>query len=308
MLDGYRRLPGGRVSRRSFLFGALALSGAWPLRAHAAAPADEPFSFYFPTPQATVQRMLELARVTADDFVIDLGSGDGRIVIAAAKQYGARGLGIDIDAALVEKSIAEAKRQKLTDRVRFEVGDVVAADLTRASVVTLFLLPTLIARVQPKLLSELKPGARIVTHEFPLADWPPDETLILYAPTRNAGSGGDSTLRLWTVPANFGGDWQGRVDGEQSEALLFSITQRYQRASGALRRGAQLLPLTNVSVTGAAFAFTYSIDGTEHHVAARLSGDVLSGAVRMQRGASEHSLKFSARRVSAQPSIASLAR
>jgi len=300
----HERIRGVCERWRSSIRGALVLAAAWPLLTSVAAPAAEPFSFYFPTPDATVQRMLELARVTADDFVMDLGSGDGRIVIAAAKRFGARGLGVDIDPALVEKSNVEAKRQKLTHLVRFEVGDVMAADLSRASVVTMFLLPELLARVQVKLLGELKPGTRIVAHEFPLAEWQPDETLILYAPTRNAGSGGDSTLRLWTMPADFSGDWQGRIEGEGTEALAFSIVQRYQRARGAVHRGADLLPLTNVAVTGAALAFTCAINGTLYHVQARLDTDIMRGEVRLQTGAGERTLKFSARRIASQPSIA----
>ena len=286
------------------MFGALALA-AWPASSRAASPADEPFSFYFPTPEATVQRMLELARVTAEDFVMDLGSGDGRIVLAAARRYGARGLGIDIDAALVEKSNIEARRQKLAERVRFEVGDAVAADLSRASVITLFLLPALIARVQPKLLRELKPGTRIVAHEFPLLGWPPDETLILYAPTRNAGDGGDSTLWLWTVPANFSGEWSWSLEaleGMPRETASISITQRYQRASGAVRRGADLLPLTNVSVVGATLAFTCAMAGAEYHVSARMSGpggDTLNGEARMQRGNVQRVQRFVAQRTTA---------
>jgi hypothetical protein len=300
------------VRRRGFVLGILgalsALVSAWSCATCAATPAEEPFSFYFPTPEATVQRLLELARVTADDFVMDLGSGDGRIVMAAAKHFGARGLGIDIDAALVEKSNAEAKRQKLAGRVRFETGDVIAADISRASVVTLFLLPQLMARVQPKLLRELKPGARIVAHEFALSGWLPDETLILYAPTRNAGSGGDSTLRLWTVPANFGGEWQGRVDGDGASAFEFSIAQRFQRAGGAIRRGADLLPLTNVSVTGAAIAFTYGTEGTTYHVTARLSADAMNGAAQVKRGEFERSHNFSARRLAPPPPFEPAAR
>lgn len=289
------------MNRRQFVLAALALAGAGPRMPRAAAPAGEPFSFYFPTPEATVQRMLELARVTAEDFVMDLGSGDGRIVLAAARRYGARGVGIDIDAALVEKSNTEARRQKLAERVRFEAGDAVAADLSRASVITLFLLPALIARVQPKLLRELKPGTRIVAHEFPLLGWPPDETLILYAPTRNAGDGGDSTLWLWTVPANFSGEWSWRVEDAAAGTMGIAITQRYQRASGALRRGADLLPLTNVSVAGATLAFTCVIAGAEYHVFARMSGaggDTMNGEARVQRGNTLHTQRFIAQRTS----------
>jgi hypothetical protein len=230
-------------------------------------------------------------------------------VIAAARRYGARGLGIDIDAALVQKSNAEAKRQKLTERLRFETGDVLVADIGRASVVTIFLLPALMARVQPKLLRELRPGTRIVAHEFALPGWLPDETLTLYAPTRNAGDGGDSTLRLWIVPANFSGEWSWRMEGAPPVTVAFSITQRYQRASGALRRGADLLPLTNVSVVGATLAFTCVMAGADYHVSARISGDSLSGEVRVIRAQAatiERTQRFTAQRTSPPQPLDSL--
>jgi SAM-dependent methyltransferase len=282
-----------------FAFSVLALAGVWPRAAQAATAADEPFSFYFPTPESTVQRLLEMARVTSSDFVMDLGSGDGRIVLVAARRYGAKGAGIDIDAGLVEKSNADARRQQLTGRVRFDAGDVMAADISRASVVTVFLLPALMARLQPKLLRELKPGTRIVAHEFALPDWPPDETLILYVPTRNAGSGGDSTLRLWTVPANFSGEWRWRVDDAAPATVDIAITQRYQRAAGSMRRGSDLLPLTNVSVVGALLTFTCMIGGVTYHVSARLAGDTLDGDARVQRaGSAERTLRFVATRIS----------
>lgn len=260
---------------------------------------DETFSFYFPTPDATVQRMLEMARVTDKDFLIDLGSGDGRIVMAAAQRYGTHGLGVDIDPALVEKSIAEAKRRTLADKVRFEQGDALKADIRRATVITLFLMPNLMARLQPRFLAELRPGTRIVSHEFSLFDWPADETLTLYAPTRGAGSGGDSIVKLWIVPANFSGEWAVRAQGAAGlpfDVFELTISQRYQRATGAVRHGGALHPLTNVLVRGADLFFTAAIGANEWDFSAQLSGDTMAGELRVRQAGQDQRASWSAHR------------
>ena len=147
------------------------------------------------TPLVVVNEMLKLASVTAGDTVYDLGSGDGRIVIAAARDHGARGVGFEIDPALVAQATDRARRQGLADRVSFTQADLFQADLRPATVVTLYLSPDLNRRLRPKLLSELRPGARIVSHSFDMGDWPPSRTLQV---SSNEGS---HTLNLWIVPA-----------------------------------------------------------------------------------------------------------
>lgn len=147
------------------------------------------------TPLVVVNEMLRLASVSADDIVYDLGSGDGRIVIAAARDRGARGVGLEIDPALVAESTARARRLGLADRVSFRQQDLLQADLRPATVVTLYLSPDLNRRLRPKLLSELRPGARIVSHAFDMGDWAPSRTLQV---SSNEGS---HTLYLWIVPA-----------------------------------------------------------------------------------------------------------
>ncbi|HWP98930.1 MAG TPA: class I SAM-dependent methyltransferase [Vicinamibacterales bacterium] len=132
---------------------------------------------YVPTPHEVVDAMLKLAQVTSKDVVYDLGCGDGRIPIAAAKTYGARGVGIDIDPERIREANANAKEAGVTDKVKFINGDLFTADISEATVVTLYLLPSLNEKLIPKLKSELKPGARIVSHQFDMgAGWPPDET------------------------------------------------------------------------------------------------------------------------------------
>jgi SAM-dependent methyltransferase len=147
------------------------------------------------TPLVVVNEMLRLAAVTPDDTVYDLGSGDGRIVIAAARDRGARGVGYEIDPALVAEAKDWAHRLGVEDRVTFTQADLFQADLRPATVVTLYLSPELNRRLRPKLLSELRPGARIVSHAFDMGDWPPDRTLQV---TSNQGT---HTLYLWVVPA-----------------------------------------------------------------------------------------------------------
>jgi protein-L-isoaspartate O-methyltransferase len=146
------------------------------------------------TPTPTVRAMLELAGVAGRDVVYDLGSGDGRIVIAAAGEFGARGVGVEIDPALVAESRATARRLGLTERVRFVEQDLFQTDLREAKVVTLYLSVELNRRLRPKLLAELAPGSRIVSHDFDMGDWTPDRVV------RINDDGRDRVLYLWIVP------------------------------------------------------------------------------------------------------------
>jgi len=185
----------------------LSLILAWA----AAAQADEtdwrvPF---ITTPGEVVERMLELAGTGAGDLVADLGSGDGRIVIAAARKYGARGLGIELDAKLVDLSRENARRAGVAERVSFVQGDVLEADFSKASVVMVYLLPGLIDQLEPRFLSQLKPGTRIVSHSFRMASWRPDRTETLRVTQPHPGQGDESTLYLWIVPADVRGFWSG---------------------------------------------------------------------------------------------------
>src|SRR5262245_44897326 len=161
------------------------------------------------TPPEVVERMLQLAQVRPDDVVIDLGSGDGRIVLAAAQKFGARGVGIELDAELVAKSRESARIAKLEDKVSFVQGDVLVADISRASVVTLYLLPPLMVKLQPRFLTELAPGTRIVSHAFTMTGWPPDHREVVKVQLRHPAQGDDSRLHLWIVPAEVRGVWRG---------------------------------------------------------------------------------------------------
>lgn len=193
---------------------------------------------FITTPAEVVERMLVLAGTGPDDVVADLGSGDGRIVITAARRFGARGLGIELDEELVRKSRENAKRAGVADRVNFVQGDVLTADFSAASVVTLYLLPQLIGELQPRLAAELRPGTRIVSHAFRMAGWPPDRSETLRVAGPHPGQGDESTLYLWIVPADVRGNWRGggmRVHIEQNYEELDA-----QGAADARVRGSEI--------------------------------------------------------------------
>jgi SAM-dependent methyltransferase len=175
----------------ALLCAALALVAA-PLPAKdAARPARKLDVWYVPTPHQIVDRMLDVAGVRMGDVVYDLGCGDGRIVIAAAKKYSTRGYGVDLDPARIREARANAKKAGVDHLVRFEVGDMFETDLSEATVVTLYLLPELNRRLKPKLLAELRPGARVVSHDWDMGkDWPPDREVKL----------GTSGIYLWRIP------------------------------------------------------------------------------------------------------------
>jgi protein-L-isoaspartate O-methyltransferase len=213
---------------RMALFLALACSAG-------AALADEnewrpPF---ITTPPEVVERMLAIAGTRADDLVIDLGSGDGRIVIAAAQRFGARGVGIELDAALVQKSRDNARAAKVADKVSFVQGDVLAADISKATVVTAYLLPALMMQLQPRFIDALAPGTRIVSHAFTMAGWAPDRSDTVRLRQRHPGQGDESRLHLWVVPARVRGVWRG-------DGLELRIEQNYQRIEVEGARNASL--------------------------------------------------------------------
>jgi ribosomal protein L11 methylase PrmA len=149
-----------------------------------------PDVIFVPTPQEVVDAMLEVAKVTKNDVVYDLGSGDGRIPVTAAKKYGARAVGIDIDPQRIKEANANAESAGVTDKVKFMNADLFATDISQASVVTLYLLPTLNLKLMPKLMAELKPGTRIVSHAFDMGDWKPEQTLNVNG----------RTVYYWTIP------------------------------------------------------------------------------------------------------------
>ncbi|OGA01816.1 MAG: hypothetical protein A2Z64_09945 [Betaproteobacteria bacterium RIFCSPLOWO2_02_67_12] len=218
------------------------------------------------TPEEVVERMLLLAGTRADDFVVDLGSGDGRIVIAAARRFGARGLGVDIDAKLVALSRDNARRAGVEARVRFEERDVLATDLSRATVVTIYLLPWLVDRLQPKLMDELQPGTRIVAHAFPMKGWKPDRSEQLRVARPQHGQSGESTLYLWIVPAEARGLWQ-------AQGWQLRVHQNFQEIEVEARAGGKPLVVDQSRLDGRAIAFS----GPEFSFRGRVEADTMQG-------------------------------
>src|SRR5574341_829932 len=186
--------------------------GALPLaRLAAAADIDSQRTGgpYVPTPQVVVDEMLRMGKVRADDFLVDLGSGDGVIVLTAAQRYRARGFGVDIDPELVELSNREAKKRGVADRASFYVMDVFKADISKATVVTLYLLPNMMMDLRPKIFSELKPGTRVVSHDYHFGDWQPDDQYTWDVPEKEKVNGVPrATVYLWIVPAKIAGRWR----------------------------------------------------------------------------------------------------
>jgi SAM-dependent methyltransferase len=180
---------------------------------------------YVQTPMEIVERMLRMAEVKKDDYVIDLGSGDGRIVIEAAKR-GARGLGVDIDPNLVRHATENAKKAGVEDKAQFLARDIFDTDLSPATVVTMYLLPEFNVKLLPRLLA-LKPGTRIVSHDGGIGDWPADETLEMRAPEKTVGVGGVSRVELWIVPVDAAGTWTSDLPAHGGKWKL-QIKQKFQ--------------------------------------------------------------------------------
>jgi SAM-dependent methyltransferase len=207
---------------------------------------------YVPTPHDVVDAMLTLAGVGPQDMVVDLGCGDGRIVLAAVQKYQAQGVGVDIDRGLVDDANATARGLGVAARARFIQQDVMDADLSRATVVALYLLPEMMKNLRFKLLQELKPGTRIVSHDFDLGDWPPDRTVDLES-TEKFEIVGDSaaTVYLWIVPAAVAGTWT-----DDTGAFRLEIRQRYQGIAGTLTRDGRTVALRDARINGAQIRFT----------------------------------------------------
>jgi SAM-dependent methyltransferase len=216
---------------------------------------------WVPTPQVVVEKMLDMAKVTSKDFVIDLGSGDGRTVITAAKR-GARARGLEFNPDMVELSRRNALKEGVSDRVEFIQGDLFEADLSQATVITMFLLPSINLKLRPRLL-ELKPGTRIVSNSFTMDDWTPDETANniedceLYC-----------TALLWIIPAKIEGSWK----IPQGELML---SQSFQMVSGSLKTAENSIAISNGRLYGDQITFNVNDD----KYSGRVSGNIIEGTV-----------------------------
>ena len=216
---------------------------------------------WVPTPQALVDKMLDMAKVTPQDYVIDLGSGDGRTVITAAKR-GARALGIEYNPDMVALSQRNAATEGVTGRATFAKADLFESDFSQANVITMFLLPDINLRLRPKIL-DLKPGTRIVSNTFTMDDWMPDETAVV-----GSECVAWCTALFWIVPAKVAGSWvfpQGQLN----------LTQQFQMVSGTLRNSGGVTPISNGRLQGDQISF----DAGDIQYTGRVSGDVIDGRV-----------------------------
>jgi SAM-dependent methyltransferase len=250
------------------------------------------------SPPEIVERMMRMAEVGEGDTLIDLGSGDGRIVIAAAKR-GAQAFGVDLDPALVRLATENAKAAGVAARAHFEVRDLFDTDLSKASVVAFYLLPEFNAKLLPKLLA-LKPGTRIVSHDGGIGEWPPDERLELRVPEKAVGVGGLSTIELWIVPADARGRWVSEVPGHGGR-WTFDIAQRFQALEvGVAAQGRDLLVRASrlrgdeikLAVSGIVGerAWNQLFEG-------RIAGARIEGVLRVSDGEQTRTLPWTAQRV-----------
>lgn len=232
----------------------------------------EPRAPFITTPPDVVERMLRFAGTREGDVVLDLGSGDGRIVIEAALKFGARGIGIELDPGLVEKSRERVREAKLAERVAIVHGDVLQADISKASVVTVYLLPSLIGRLQPRFIDELQPGTRIVSHAFYMPSWKADRTERMRIARRHDGQGDESSLYLWIVPAKARGLWE---ESAASPGWQLRVHQNFQEIEVEARYKGSVVPVTGASLSGTQLAW----EGPAFAFRGRVEGDSIIGEV-----------------------------
>ncbi len=262
----------------------LALAAALTLALPAAAqPKDKDYEpqvgqagkdvIWVPTPDDVVERMLRMAQVTPNDYVVDLGAGDGKIAIAAAKKFGARALGIEYNPDMAKHAQRNVEKAGVTARARIIQGDIFVTDFTQASVVTMYLLPALNLKLRPQILA-MRPGTRVVSHSFNMEDWEPDETSNLDG--RRA--------YFWLVPASVAGKWSLDLGGERYDLAL---EQRYQKLDGSIAlKGGVELGLRDARLRGAALSFAYvDQSGMRRDFSGRVNGNRMEGSFRAENGA-----------------------
>jgi SAM-dependent methyltransferase len=276
------------------LFAAIALSvqaqsWAW----------DDGTTPFVVSPDAVVERMLYLAQPKAGERLVDLGSGDGRIVIEAAKRFGAKGLGVDIDPKLVRLATENAKRAGVEALATFEVRDLFETDLRGVSVVTMYLLPEVNLQLVPRFIDQLKPGARIVSHDYNLGPWPFDEMIELALAEKMVGPLGRSRIFLWVVPADARGRWIADMP-ELGGRWQFDVKQTYQILDVDTRAGGSNMVVRGARLRGEEIrlAITGMVAGKGYNTlfAGKLTGGSIEGTVRVSDGESYRTIPWKATR------------
>jgi len=275
------------LKRRAFLGGGAAFLAATVARRRPAL-AQTPDVPYVPTPQVVVDEMLRIAQVGAKDYLIDLGSGDGRIVIAAVKTHGARGFGVDLDGDLVNTAQREAERQGVAARAAFKQANLFVTEIDDATVVTMYLFPSVNLQLRPRLFDRLKPGTRVVSHDFDMGDWPPDERTTVPVPGKRYGPP-RSEVYLWIVPANGAGTWRWRLDvGGAPVAYEVPLEQKFQMLAGKPVVGGVPARMEGGRMRGEEIRLrlTAAVGGREvrHEFTGRAAGDTIVGTARLDGG------------------------
>lgn len=267
---------GALVSR---LLVGLLLLAPWGARAQVF---DVP---YVPTPQVVVDEMLRLADVRPDDFVIDLGCGDGRIPVTAAAYFGARALGIDIDPGRIAESHANAKAAGVTGRVEFRQGNLFDLDLSPATVVTMYLLPEINLKLRPRLLQTLRPGTRVVSHDFSMGDWKPDRTLSV-----------QRRMYYWVVPAQVAGTWKLETDlpGVGMKTFELEVRQTFQHIEPFARAEKRNYAVWEPRLNGKSISFIIVDNDLAHRFEGTVEGRRIEGMVRTGAGTAEVGTPFRA--------------
>ena len=262
---------------RAVLVGAALLCA--PILSLAQTPAATPYEpklgqpgkdvMWLPSPDDVVVRMLQMADVRRGDLVVDLGSGDGKIPIAAVKQYGVRALGLEYDPKLVEVSIRRAREAGVADKTTFQEADIFVADFSKATVVTMYLLPELNLRLRP-ILFGMRPGTRVVSNTFSMGDWQPDEIAQM----------GRGRVMAWKVPANAAGDWDVKVRGLRGAPERLTLRQKFQMLQGEAVFGKLAAGLVRAQLSGDAVTFSVRpVGGELLHFRGRVSGNRITGTV-----------------------------
>jgi SAM-dependent methyltransferase len=254
---------------------AAADAGAPPKEVHEDVP-------YVPTPEPVVNKMIELAKITKDDVAYDFGCGDGRLVIAAVKAGAKRGLGVDIDPQRIKEANENAKAAGVTDKVEFKEADLFKMDFKDATVLTMYLLPSVNMKLRPKILDEMKPGSRVVSHAFDMEDWEPEQEVTVEP--------GGQTVYMWTVPAKVEGAWDVKIkNGQGEQQAKLDLKQNINKVTGTAKIGEKEAQIADAKLIGDQLTFALS-DQPDMKYTCKIDGATISGTAKGNGAAGEAQL------------------
>jgi SAM-dependent methyltransferase len=249
---------------------------------------------YVPTPESVVAKMIELAKITPEDVAYDFGCGDGRLVIAAVKAGAKRGLGVDIDPQRIKEANENAKAAGVTDKVEFQVKDLFTMEFKDATVLTMYLLPSVNMKLRPKILEEMKPGSRVVSHAFDMEDWEAEQTVTVEP--------GGETVYLWTIPAKVEGAWNMKIKGPQGEQqATLNLKQSINKVNGTASIGGKESQITEGKLVGDQLTFALT-DQPDMKYTCKVDGTNLTGTAKGANAEGEAQLAGSKQGAEAPPS------